>query len=375
MIISSMKTYGAQVNPIADVKCESFIVIDANTGSCIYSKNENERLYPASLTKILTSLILIKNKKPDDMITANKTASLQIPSSINLKNGESITAKDCLYAMLLLSANDAAYAAAENIAGNNIENLLNSEANKIGLKNSHFVTPNGLFDKNHYTTAKDMAILTKEAIKYDEFNKAVYTKKYTLDRSNEPKTIQNINKMLYKGYSYTILGGKTGYTKEAENCLIEIAQKKETKIILVMLKSPGNTLYGDADKILSYTFSNYSSKKVLSTKNISYIYNNSIFLIKPQRELWVSSLEYNPDKDKLSKKIIMNEKISGKKDEIVGKYVLYINNKPLKSVNLLFQSSIDMNRPKTKYILIFICIIGVIIFLFMQRRKKIKNCR
>ena len=171
------------------VKSSYAVVMDANSGNILYNKGGDETIYPASTSKILTCIVAIENSEMDDIVTVSQNALKGQENNgahIGLKAGEKLTMKDALYGMMLESANDASIAIAESISGSEEEfaKLLNEKAKELGLENSHFVTPNGLFDDEHYTTAKDLAIITKYAMENEEFLKIFSAYKYIMSPTN-----------------------------------------------------------------------------------------------------------------------------------------------------------------------------------------------
>ena len=182
----------------------AYVAIDAKTGEILMGKNENKTMYPASLTKVLTSLLLIENKSMDDTLVVSKEATEIGEASVYVREGEVFTAKDLLYAMMLKSANDACYVVGEGVSGiGNIESfyaLMNQRARQAGAMNSNFSSSNGLHQDTHYTTAYDLGLITKEAIKYPEFREAMGTQSYVLNREGDDvlKTIYHTNRMIFE---------------------------------------------------------------------------------------------------------------------------------------------------------------------------------
>lgn len=240
---------------------QSGILIDANTGEVLFAKDENTRRFPASLTKLMTAILLVENKKPDEILSASELAASQEPSNISLHAEEKLTAKDALYALLLHSANDVAVMVAENVAGSvpKFAEKMNEKANDLGMNHTHFVTPSGLHDPNHYSTAHDMALLTRAALQYPEIKEAMHTQTYTMNRKNQPKTLKNQNQLLQENPE-TYWGGKSGFTDEAGSCLTEVTYKNGVPLISVTLKA--NTLkgmYNDIERLTSYGYAQYQT--------------------------------------------------------------------------------------------------------------------
>lgn len=250
---------------------EAAIVMDAGTGAILYAKNIDDKHYPASITKVLTALVAFENSEMDDEVTisADCVDFLQPgDSSIALKKGNKLSMEDILYATLLASANEAAYAVAEN-AGKNagydydwfIEQM-NEKCDELGCVNSNWVNANGLHDENHYTCARDMALIGKELFKYPEFFDIVQTRQYIIEESDtvEEHVFQQKHKMLLDGYQayypYAI-GGKTGYTSDALNTLITMADNGEQQLVCVVLREQGGKSYPDTTALFEYVFNNF----------------------------------------------------------------------------------------------------------------------
>ncbi|KUO78519.1 MAG: hypothetical protein APF81_19015 [Desulfosporosinus sp. BRH_c37] len=254
----------AVTNTSPSIRGESAYLIDYQSGQELYNNNADEKLFPASTTKILTGLLTIEHGHLDDEVTISNTVldnNLVYGTRINLQPGEQLTVRDLLYATLLNSANDAAVALAEYVGGNvpNFVNMMNDRAKQIGATNTHFVNPSGLTDSGHYTTAHDLALIAKEAYPNTLFDQIVNTKNYTIHRSKniQPTEMVNENKLLWNNPD--VNGIKTGYTSEALNCYVASATKDGRTEIGVILKAPVGTIWSDMTSLLDYGFSEYSN--------------------------------------------------------------------------------------------------------------------
>lgn len=227
-------------------------LFDLNGRAVLYAKNIHERLYPASLTKVMTALVALKYGNMDDTITVSETAAGITESGAQLcglKQGDRLTLAQALHALLMYSANDAGLAIAEHIGGSEegFAEMMNEEAAKIGATNSHFVNPHGLQDDRHYVTAYDMYLIFNEAIKYDLFTEIIHMDSYTstyTNKSGEAKTFEfgTTNLFLKGDYAppenITVMGGKTGTTNAAGNCLVLYSKDTSGKpYISVILRS------------------------------------------------------------------------------------------------------------------------------------------
>ncbi len=254
------------------ITARSAIVINADTLEVLYQSNAQERLSMASTTKIMTGLLLAESGRLDETVCCTKEMVSVEGSSLGLKAGDYITARDLLYGLMLMSGNDAANVTAYFISGSEeaFANLMNDKAKKIGLKDTHFVTPSGLDAEGHYTTAYDLALLTAYALKNSEFKAVCGAYTATIHFGNPPLkyTIKNHNRLLaeYDG----CIGVKTGFTKKSGRCLVTAAERDGAKIIAVTLKDPND--WRDHKQLLDYGFSSIvPCKKEVPDKNISVL--------------------------------------------------------------------------------------------------------
>lgn len=250
---------------------EAAIIMEAGTGAILYGKNIDDQHYPASITKVLTALVALENGKMDDKVTfSHDCVSFLQPgdSSVGLKENNVITLEQTLYATLLASANEAAYAVAENVgknAGHDYQwfiEQMNARCKELGGSNSNFVNANGLHDENHYTSARDMALIGRELFKHPEFFEIVQTKQYEIPASDtcQQHIFQQKHKMLQPDnsnyYEYAI-GGKTGYTSDALSTLITMADNGNLKLVCVVLRTHGKNIYPDTTNLFNYAFDNF----------------------------------------------------------------------------------------------------------------------
>lgn len=247
------------------------IVMDASTGQILYEKNAHEKKYPASITKIMTTMLAIEagvDFNKTITMTENAIWGVERDSTlIGLDVGEKVTIGDLMYATMVKSANECAYAIAEYVGGDieTFANMMNKKAAELGCENTHFVTPNGLHDDNHYTTAYDMALITKKALEYDQFRELAGTLNYTIPETNladETRPLWNGNKMINPSesvyYEYCE-GGKTGYTSMANNTLMTYAKKDGLELICIVMDCDGSKrAYTDSRALYNYCFNNYT---------------------------------------------------------------------------------------------------------------------
>ena len=234
------------------------VLIDGDTGKVLYEKCADEKCYPASTTKIMTALITLEilreNDSPiDQLIEVPASAQGIEGSSVYLKAGEKISIEDLLYGLMLVSGNDAAVALAEIIGGNeeHFVDMMNEKAKLLGCSNTHFANPNGLFDENHYTTARDMAIISREAMKDPAFRKIVGTEERKADRSGSDYiTFHNKNKTVFEYDGGT--GIKIGYTTDSGRTLVASSKRGGKAMICVVMSAPD--WFNDAYRLMDYGY-------------------------------------------------------------------------------------------------------------------------
>jgi len=275
---------------------EAAIVMEAESGAILYAKNIDGKGYPASITKVLTALIALENGGLNDKITITQSCIDFLEygdAHIGMTTGEEITLNDALHALLLASANEVAYAIGDN-TGEGYEwfiNQMNARAKELGALNSNFVNTNGLNDENHYTTARDMALITRELYtKHEEFKTISQTLQYTIPPTNlqpESRIFQQKHKMFYESNEYYypyVTAGKTGYTEQAMNTLVTCADDGNMKLICVVLKTHGRNVYTDTKALLEYGFANFHKVNVKEnekSKDFKEIDSNS-YVVLPE---------------------------------------------------------------------------------------------
>lgn len=270
------------------IGAQAAILMDANTGSILYAKNIHEQLYPASITKLLTTYIAMEKCEPDDMVTFSEKAVHSIKwwedANMGVNPGASLPMEDVLYGILVGSANEAAYAVAEHISGNleSFAVLMNKTAKELGCKNSNFVTPNGIHDENHYTTAYDIALIAKAFFSNETLTKMSSTTRFDVPVTETQKRegiILTAKSLLHPGKTYAyepLIGTKTGYTDYARQTLVSCAEKNGMKLICVVLKEEAPAQYTDTIELFNYGFENFSSLH-LNEVNTEYSIDNDFF--------------------------------------------------------------------------------------------------
>ena len=245
------------------IQSEGAVVIDGSTGAVLYGKNQNTRYYPASITKLMTALLVLEHCGLDEVVTFSETATTNLESgavSLGLTAGDQLTVRQCLYALLLKSANEVGNGLAEHVSGSvsAFADLMNQKAASLGCTGTHFTNPHGLNDANHYTTPYDMALIARAAFQNPTLREIDTTLSYQLPATKNAgaRTITMGHKMMYptdSRYYEGIIGGKTGYTSKAGNTLVTGAEKNGVQVIAVVMKS-SSTHYQDTKKLLDYGF-------------------------------------------------------------------------------------------------------------------------
>ena len=383
-------SYGENLQEL-NLYSESCILIEANTGTILYGKNENQKMFPASTTKILTAIIAIEKCNLDDAVIVQKSAISSIPagySSAYLSEGEQVTVRDLLQVFLIHSANEAGYVLAEHISGSvsNFADLMNSKSKEIGCTNSNFVNPSGIHNENHYTTAEDLAKIASYCMKNKTFRSIVSMKKCTIAPTNksDSRTYKNTNDLINpssKYYTPECIGIKTGYTSEAKNCLVAGFTKNGLNLISIVLGSPtiqgiSSTRCVDSITLCKYGYSNYEMKK-FATKGETI---SSIDIKNGSKETRTLDLILENDVKLLSKgnssesnlNISLKENLHApiKANDIVGT-ATYTSCGTKVTVNLL--ASHDVKETIIiKLILLLITLIFIIVLVLIIT-KKIKN--
>lgn len=266
------KTLPVQSNEIENwpngpqIGAQSAILMDANTGVILYSKNIHERLYPASTTKIMTCLLAMERGNLDDMVEFSHEAVFSVPadgSNMGMDEGESLTLEECLYGIMVASANEAANAAGEYISGSIDEfvDLMNLRAKEIGCTDTHFVNPNGLHDPEHYTSVYDLALISGHFFQNEMLCKISNTARYHFEATaTQPDDFFKVNKhQLVNGeISYDgVLGGKTGFTSDSRQTLVTCAERNGMKLICIVFKEESPDQFSDTVELFDYGFQNF----------------------------------------------------------------------------------------------------------------------
>ena len=256
-ISSSSSAFNSQIT-IPTTNSRSCVVIDRNTNTILYGKNEKEKRKMASTTKIMTAIVIIENYNLNETVEISKKAAGTGGSRLGLKTGDKIIIKDLLYGLMLRSGNDAAVALAEYACGDikGFAELMNKKAMELNLANTHFETPHGLDSDGHYTTSYELALLSNYALKNKTFAQIVGTKEYTISINGYPKQLSNTNELL--GNFNGVYGIKTGFTNGANRCLVTACKRNDMDIICVVLGADTKKFRTqDSIKLINYIFENF----------------------------------------------------------------------------------------------------------------------
>ena len=252
----------------SEIYSGSALVIDTVTGATLFSQDADEKIYPASTTKLLTAILALENCSLDETVTFSETAvDLESgASSIDAVAGEEMSLEDVLYGLLLPSGNDCANAIAEHVAGSidAFAEMMNEKAEELGCTSSHFTNPSGLHDSDHYTTASDMFLIAKEAFSNSTIKEIISCASYTVDATNmsDERTFSNSNSLIQTDSSYynsTVVGGKTGYTSSAGRALVILSESNNMNLICLFFNCPYYYgVFSDANTLLDYVYNNFS---------------------------------------------------------------------------------------------------------------------
>lgn len=254
------------------IGAKSAILMEADTGNILYGKNIDEKLYPASITKMMTALLTVENCTMEEIVTFSNEAIDNTEwgsSRIGIMKGEQLTVADCLYGLLLGSANEVAYGLAEHVGGDleTFVQMMNDKAASLGCTNTHFANASGLPNEDHYVSAYDMALIAQEFFNNDTLCMISGTYSYTIpptNKTDEKRPMENHHKMVTgKKYEYDgIVGGKTGFTSDARQTLVTCAQKEGMKLICVVMKDESPYQFLDTKELFDYGFTSFQKLKI-----------------------------------------------------------------------------------------------------------------
>ena len=367
--------FGASEAP--EVTAGAVIVADLTTGEILYEKNADGRMYPASLTKIMTGILTIENVSLGTTLIADDDTAAVEPTILKMKAGEQITAKDALYCMLIASCNDLAELFAKHISGSIAEfaKLMNAKAEELGCENTHFVNPHGLHDNDHYTTARDLLKIVSYCMKNDLFREIVGMTEYTYTRGKgalEPgktETVKTTNWLLNNTTTSIYVGNekrtpkyegcigiKTGYDDGAKGCMIAAAEQNGTTIVSIVMGCDGDTsgIYErvvDSIKMLQWGQANFHTFKAASE-------GQSFGQVKVKRgavktvgaalkEDIYTTLDASQSGEEVSWEAVLNEPVPAPvaRGDVIGKVKLSVGGEPRGEFDIVATSSVDKGGP------------------------------
>lgn len=273
--------YAADTNA-PELVSRAAILMDNKTNKILYDKNSNERMFPASTTKILTAILVLENCDLNEIVTASYDAVMSIPEgyvTANIDGDEQLTVEQLLQLLLVHSANDAANVLAEYVGGSieSFVSMMNTKVNELGLTNTHFTNAYGLQDDNHYTTAYDLSVIMQYCLKNDDFRRIAGSASCSIPATNKSdvRSYTSTNQLLVPSnpnyYSYVTVG-KTGFTTEAGECLVSCAYKNDLELICVVLGGTVvdgvSTRFSESKTLYEYGFSNFSLKNIANPGDI-----------------------------------------------------------------------------------------------------------
>ena len=371
IILPTFSAFAEEVTPETEtnqttpaVIAETAILMDAASGEVLFEKNADQKMYPASITKLMTILLALDHGKLTDEITFSHDAIYSIePGSahIAIQEGETLTLEQVLRAIILRSANEASNGVAEYVDGS-IEAFakhMTARAKELGCKNTNFLNANGLHNENHYTTAHDMALIAKELLKHEEYRSMMSETYYEIQPTNKQTEVRYLHgqhQMLNENSLYyykDAIGGKTGFTSEALNTLVTYAERDGMELIAVVMKCNGAEHYTDTASLFDYGFTHYESVKILSaadhtaTVKVMETYNEKAvergtITVAPAEDVY-HTLPKGTDISDITVEKDLPESIEApvKAGQTVGTLNISLHGEVLKTVDLVSQDTID----------------------------------
>ena len=340
---------------------KSAILLEASTGEVIFEKNSHEKLHPASMTKMMSMLLILENIEKgvinwDDIVTVSSNASSMGGSQILLETNEQMSVSDLFKGIAVASGNDAVVAMAEKIAGTEEEfvNMMNKRANELGLTDTNFKNCHGLDDANHYSSASDMAKIAMELVKHEKlFEYTSIYEDYLREGTDRKFWLVNTNKLVrfYSGAD----GLKTGYTGEAGFCLTATAKRNGMRIIAVVMGEPDSkTRTSDVSSMLDYAFAQYETETFLSTESILDTINinkgkKEFVNIVPKENVTILNKKTDNKKNATYNLEMYDMKLPLKKGDTVGKLSVYVDDNLYRDIDVTVSEDIDKADILTLY--------------------------
>lgn len=383
-----------------EISAQAAILIDSSSGEVFYEKASEQRMFPASTTKIMTAILTLENGNLNDVVTVPYAAISSIPAGYSiaaLQTDENLTVNQLLQVMMVHSANDAANVLAFYISGSIEEfaNLMNQKASELGMTNTHFSNPSGMQDDNHYTTAHDLAVLMQYCMKDNTFRHLASLKSCTIPTTNkyQERFFNTTNSLLINSetnvandifYEFAI-AGKTGFTSEAGNCLVSVSNKDGFELICVVLAAGVNangssSKFSDSKKLFEFGYSNYEFKTLIEqgytastisipnatddTKDLDLVASSSISAL----------METSKMNDEITPDIQLNSNLFApiSQGQVVGKIVYSIDGKEYSSDLIASHSVIPSNDTITLVsIVLLVLVLLVLIKLLFPKKKNV----
>lgn len=331
---------------------KSAILIEVSTGKIIYEKNADEQLAMASMTKMMTLLLIMENidngnLKWDELVTTSEHAASMGGSQIFLEVGEQMTVDDLVKGICIGSGNDAAVAMAERIGGTeeNFVRMMNDKAKNLGLKNTNFQNACGLDKENHYSSARDMAIIAKELVKYEKILEYTGTYEDYL-RKNTDKSFWLVNTNKLVRYYQGVDGLKTGYTSEAGYCITTTAKKNNMRLITVVMGEPTSTIRNsETTTMLDYGFNTYQIDQILSkdtviSKEQVDLGEESTVEVTPKEDINILNTKIGTKRNITYEVDLNSIKAPLKKGEVVGKINVIEDNKTIMTIDAITKTNV-----------------------------------
>jgi D-alanyl-D-alanine carboxypeptidase (penicillin-binding protein 5/6) len=352
LFLNPNKIYGddqkASHNDKIDISAESAVILNYDTGDILWEKNSSSSMYPASTTKILSSIIAIENINDfDQVVEISKNASGRNHSAFRFRTGDRISLMDLCKASLICSHNNATIALAEYVSGSveDFVELMNKKAEEIGAENSFFKNTNGLDDEfpDHRSTARDMAIIAGYCMENEIFKEIVNTREDTIIKNDQEIEITNTNNLL--DYD-SIKGVKTGYTNNAGYCIVLYSEKNDLRLITVILNSISlEERDKDVLKLLNWTYGNLKYVKIIDSHQVA-----ATATIKDKVELnldlypesdYVELININDDQIEIKQNLYSDINLPVEKEDILGTIDIFINGQKIKELNMISRESVE----------------------------------
>jgi D-alanyl-D-alanine carboxypeptidase (penicillin-binding protein 5/6) len=283
--------------------------MESSTGRILYAKNPNLRLPPASTTKLMTAIVAMEGVSPSDVVKISKNVPLVSPLKAGFKEGDEVTVETLLYAALMKSANDAAVALAEAVAGSEerFVYLMNRKAEAMGLKDTKFINPHGLPGPDQYTTAFDLSIMMRYALRYPKLKEIIGTRVAEVSTARgKDLLLRNTNRLLWSDED--LIGGKTGYTRQARHCFVCAAEREKDTIIVALLGSPSRiTLWKETESLIDKGFNVISNKE----EPVIYFTKADYDSLNIKKAAYKKKSRYHGKTSKTKKKNLITKKKTG----------------------------------------------------------------